>query len=249
MRMRSTNPVIKEGTFAAQARTYAGSEVMTVDGTMGKTAILLLILTVAASFTFRSTVDSAGAGSMPLVWGGLIVGLVLALIISFKPATAPFLAPVYAAAKGLMLGAISAVYHLAYQGIVLQAVLLTLAVALTMLGLYRFRVIRVTDRFRTVLMAAMGGIFLVYLMSFVLGLFGGGVPFLHSSGPVGIGISVVFIVVVSLSLLVDFDMIERGARHGAPKAMEWYGGFALLVTLIWLFLEMLRLLAKLQSRE
>jgi len=241
--MRSHNPVIKEKIFAEQARSHAGSAVMTVDGTMGKTAILLAILTVCASFTFNTVVSGSGLNQV-FVFGGAIAGLVLALIISFKPMTAPMLAPAYAACQGLLLGGISGMYHLAYQGIVLQAVLLTLGIALAMLAIYRFRIIRVTQRFRMIVGAGMAGIFFIYMMSFILSFFGASVPFLHSTGPIGIGISVVFIVIVSFMLLLDFDMIEKGAQQGAPKAMEWYGGFALLVTLIWLFIELLRLLAK-----
>jgi uncharacterized YccA/Bax inhibitor family protein len=214
--MRSSNPVIKEKIFAAQARAHPGSVVMTVDGTMAKTAILLTILTICATFTFRSTVAAQGLNPT-FIWGGLIAGFVLGLVISFKPGMAPMLAPAYAACQGLFLGGVSGIYHLQYQGIVLQAVLLTLGIALAMLAIYRFKIIRVTERFKAVVMAGMMGIFFVYMLSFVMSLFGASIPFLHSTGPIGIGISVVFIVVVSMMLLLDFDMIEKGAQTGKKR--------------------------------
>lgn len=246
--MASRNPILKETTFDRSTATRAGAAVMTVDGTLGKLALLLLAALPGALYTW----DLALRGSSVTggwVVGGALIGLGLCLAISFRPPLAPLLAVPYAIAEGLVLGGLSGMYHTASRGIALQAVLLTFGIAGVMTVAYRLRWIRVTERFRSVMLMAIGAIFLTYMVSIVLGLFGMSVPFLHSTGPLGIGISVVFVGVAALSLLLDFDMIERGARAGAPKAMEWYGAFGLMVTLVWLYLEVLRLLAKTQSRR
>lgn len=245
--MRSSNPVLRESAFAGSR---SGAGVMTVDGAMTKLAILLLLVTGSAAFTWNQVMAGglATTSASSYVGAGAMVGFVLCLVISFKPAWAPVLAPIFAIAEGLFLGAISAMYNHVMEGIVLQATLLTIGISLGMLTLYRTRIIRVTQKLRAIVMGAVLAMFLVYLLSFILSLFGTGVPFLHSTGPVGIGISVVFVVICAFMLLLDFDMIERGAAAGAPKSMEWYGAFALLVTLIWLYVELLRLLSKLRSR-
>ncbi len=236
-------------------------ETMTMMGTVWKTALLLMAVVAAGTFTWNMAM--AGSGNpTPWMWGGAIGGLVLALVIIFKPTTAPFLAPVYAVAEGLFLGAVSAFYEmsfgagnteatggLALNGIVVQAVGLTFGVAAAMLIAYATRIIRVTEKLRAGIVIATGGVFLLYMVSIVLGMFGIEVPLLHSSGLMGIGISLVIVTIAAFNLLLDFDLIERGSHAGAPKYMEWYGAFALLVTLVWLYLEILRLLSKLQSRN
>lgn len=244
--MNTRNPALKERAF--RSATAVGAPTMTVDGTLGKLALLLIAAMASASYTWKlgASLSSATTGWL---WGGLGIGFVLALVISFKPNLAPTLALPYALAEGLFLGAISGLYHAQTQGIAVQAVLLTIGIAGTMAMLYRLRIIRVTERFRSIMFMAIGAIMATYLLSLVLRLFGTTMPFLHSTGPIGIGISVVFVVVASLALLLDFDLIERGAKQNAPKHMEWYGAFALMVTLVWLYIEVLRLLSKLQSRD
>ena len=260
--LRTSNPALSEkvfGDYRTGVPLPARTNVMTLDGTVTKTGLLLLLLVAAAGFTWKLAMDAVplgaetvgqGFGSVaPFVFGGLIVGLVAALVTVFKQTWAPFLAPVYAIAEGLFLGGVSAVMELAYPGIVFQAVLLTFGVLAGMLVLYRARIVRATEKFKLGVLAATGGICLVYAAGWILGMFGIGIPYIHESGLIGIGFSVFVVVIAALNLVLDFDLIERGVERGAPKHMEWYGGFALLVTLVWLYLEILRLLAKLQSRD
>lgn len=259
--MISGNPVLKEDTFDLGYDVQPDRRsVMTLESTALKSVTLVGITVVAATITW-SMVQSGGFGAaMPWAIGGVIIGLILGLVISFKPTTAPFLAPLYAVAEGLFLGAISAVYEAAYgspngqagafSGIVVQAVGLTLGVLATMLALYALRIIKVTAKLQAGIMAATGAVFLFYAVTIIANLiFGPGtMTLLHSSGPIGIGISLVIVAIAAFNLLLDFDLIEKGVRQGAPKHMEWYAGFALLVTLVWLYLEILRLLAKLKDR-
>mgnify|MGYP006196212371 CR=1 FL=1 len=189
-------------------------------------------------------------GAMQWAIVGAIGGFVLALITSFKPAVSPYTSPIYAALEGLFLGAISAVFEAHYPGIVPQAIALTLGVLATMLLAYRSGLIKVTENFKLGIVAATGGIFLLYLVNIGMRLFGfEGMGFIHDSSWLGIGFSAVVVVVAALNLVLDFDFIEQGVERGAPKYMEWYGAFGLLVTLVWLYLEILRLLSKLQSRN
>jgi len=222
---------------------------MTVSGTVQKSFLMIAIVFATAIFSWSSAFPGGwSAGMAPQIpvwyWPAAIGGLILAFVIIFKPTTAPFLAPLYAAAEGALLGAISAIFELRYPGIVLQAVLCTAGTFLGLLLAYQSKLIKVTDNFRLGLVAATGGIALVYLLSFALGFFGIPVPYLHDSGPIGIGISLFIVVVAALNLVLDFDFIERGAERGAPKYMEWYAAFGLVVTLVWLYLEILRLLGK-----
>jgi len=228
---------------------------MTVQGTMAKTAFLLLAVTLSAAYTWKLAVDDPSR-AMPWMLGGVIGGFIVAMVISFKPKLAPSLAVPYALLEGLFLGAISALVAQSVPadsavggGIVFQAVVLTFTTALSMLALYAFRIIRVTERLRSIVMAATGAVMLFYLVSFALSLFGVPMTMLHGSGPLSIGISLFVVGLAAFNLLLDFDFIERGARQGAPKAMEWFGAFALMVTLVWLYLEILRLLAKLRGRD
>ncbi|MMZ64024.1 Bax inhibitor 1 like protein [compost metagenome] len=189
-----------------------------------------------------------GYNVVPMAIGGALVGLILALIVSFAPKAAPFLVPVYAVAEGMFLGAISAQFEQKIvPGITLNAILLTMGVFFALLIAYKTRLIKATENFKLGVVAATGGIALVYLINFILGFFGMQVPFLHESSWIGIGISVVIVIIAALNLVLDFDFIENGAAQGAPKYMEWYGAFGLMVTLVWLYLEILRLLAKLAA--
>lgn len=217
---------------------------MTFDGALGKTAVLLLICTVAGCFSWASP-----ALQMPLVIVGGLGGFVVAIVAAFKSQWSPVLAPTYAALEGLALGAISYMFELAYHGIVLNAILLTFGVLALMLLLFTSRTIRVTPGLRVGVIAATGAIALVYLVDMVLRMFGIHVPFINETGWLGIGISVVIVGVAAFNLLLDFDAIEQGIRSRAPKYMEWYCGLALLITLVWLYLELLRLLSKLQNRR
>ena len=184
-----------------------------------------------------------------LMNGGVIAGLVLGLVTSFKPAWAPLTGPLYGVAEGLFLGGISAMLNASYPGVVVQAVLLTFGVALSMLAVYRARLVRVTDRFRLGVVAATGGLCFIYLVTALLHGFGVRVPFIHQAGPLGIVFSLFVVGLAALNLVLDFDFIERGAQGGAPHYMEWYGAFALMVTLVWLYIECLRLLVKFNSRD
>lgn len=242
--MRTSNPTLNEKTFRVD---YSGSNTMTVGGTVNKTAILLLVLTMTFIWSWKKVMTFGDVGAMyPWMIGGAVVGLVFALVTAFVPKISPFTSPLYALAEGVFLGAFSAFMELQYPGVAFQAALLTFATLFAMLGAYKSGLIKVTEKFRMGIIAATGGIFLVYMASFVLGFFGISMPFIHDSGPIGIGISLVIIAVAALNLVLDFDFIERGAEHGAPKYMEWYGAFGLLVTLIWLYIEFIRLLSKLR---
>lgn len=242
------NPVLNSKTFAAPG-TALGTETMSIEGTANKTGLLLLICLATACWMWAQTyhaIDTSGA--LPWMWGGVLGGLVVAIATTVKPAWAPFTAPLYAALEGLALGGISAIYATAYPGILVQAVSLTFGTLLVMLVLYRSGAIRVTPRFQKVMVIAVSAIVLYYVATMVLGLFGVDTSYFNAGGPLGIGISVVIVGVAALTLLLDFDMIAKGVEQGAPKAMEWYGAFALMVGLIWLYLEILRLLGKINRR-
>jgi uncharacterized YccA/Bax inhibitor family protein len=184
---------------------------------------------------------------MPVAIGGAIGGFVVALVVGFKPDTAPFLGPAYALLQGLFIGALSSVLERAFPGLVLQAVLMTFGVAIAMLLAYQSGLIRATPMFVKVVVGMTLGIGVVYLISMGMSLFGGRMPFLHEATPLGIGISVVILIVAALNLVLDFDFIEKGVEGGAPKSMEWFGAFALVVTLLWIYIESLRLLAKIRE--
>jgi uncharacterized YccA/Bax inhibitor family protein len=222
---------------------------MTVEGVVARSAALFPILVATAWLGWRS-VHRTELGVRVPAWilPGLLVGLGIAVLTVFRPKLSPYTAPAYAAVEGLVVGAVSAIYDIQFNGIVLQAVMLTGAVFVIMLGLYTSRRIRVTDKLRTTVMVATMAVVAVYAVSLLLRLFGAGVPMIHDSGPIGILFSLAVVGIASFNLLLDFDLIERGVANGAPKWMEWYGAFALLVTLVWLYLELLRLLSKLRSR-
>ena len=242
MEMKSGNPVLARDALRGLPRT---AEPMTIGGTVNRTAMLLALLLISAGWTwgqFWTAQDPAAVA--PYMWGGIIGGLVAALITVFKKNWAPVTAPIYALLEGLAVGGISAVFELRYPGIVIQAVGLTFGTMAALLLAYRSGLIQVTDKFRMGIVAATGGIFLVYLVDMILRLFGISIPFIHEGGTFGIGFSVVVVIIAALNLVLDFDLIAQSARAGAPKYMEWYGAFALMVTLIWLYLEILRLLGK-----
>ena len=245
--MRSGNPALNDKTFGQPFDLTAEDDRMTLMGTVHKTGALLILLLVTAGITWKMVFDgSASVGAFAI--GGAIGGLIFALITIFKPNWAPLTAPIYAALEGLFIGAISAIFEKMFPGIVLQAVGLTFGTLFALLGAYRSGLIRATENFKLGVVAATGGIFLVYLISMILGMFGVGVPFIHDSGPIGIAFSLFVVVIAALNLVLDFDFIENGAEAGAPKYMEWFGAFGLMVTLIWLYIEILHLLAKLRSR-
>lgn len=243
---RSGNPTLNDNTFE-QSNYNSGQEVMTIEGTVNKTFMTLALLLGGAIIAWSMYFN--GQNVVPLAFGGAIAGFILALIISFKSTTAPYLVPVYAICEGFFLGALSASYESLYDGITLQAALLTMCVFIALLLAYKTRVIKATENFKLGVFAATAGIGLVYLLSFVLGLFGITVPYLHDSSLIGIGISIFIVIIAALNLVLDFDFIEKGAEQGAPKHMEWYGAFGLMVTLVWLYVEILRLLAKLRKRD
>jgi uncharacterized YccA/Bax inhibitor family protein len=251
--IRSGNPALKESTFldlGSGAVVSRDAGAMTLNGTVNKTGVLLLLSVLTAAFAWNQiefTADGPVGGSIYL-WGGLIGGFVLALITTFKKTWAPVTAPMYALVEGLFLGAISAIYNNLYNGIVLQAVMLTMGTLFALLFAYRSGLIKATENFKLGVVAATGGIALVYLATIVLGLFNINIPLIHESGIVGIGFSLFVIVIAALNLVLDFDFIETGVEQGAPKYMEWYGAFGLMVTLVWLYIEFLRLLSKLNSR-
>lgn len=215
-------------------------------GTTLKSAFLLTLILLTGTFSWTMAANSG----MSIVWiiGGAIVGMILAITIVFKKTWAPYLAPAYALAEGVFLGAMSFRFEMQYPGIVVQAVVLTLATLIIMLCLYAARVIQVTQFFRTCIVSATGAIALVYILSMLLRIFGIEMPYIHESGPIGIGFSFFVVGLAAFNLTLDFDLIEKGSRHGAPKYLEWYGAFALMVTLVWLYIEILRLLAKLRRR-
>lgn len=256
--IRSGNPALKESTFldlGSGAVVSRDAGAMTLNGTVNKTGILLLLAVLTAAFAWSQSV-TVGPDGVPTIapgvvgymLGGAIGGFILALITIFKKAWSPVTAPLYALVEGFFLGSISAMYELRFDGIVFQAVLLTFGTLFALLMAYRSGLIKATENFKLGVVAATGGIALVYLATIVLGFFNINIPLIHESGIVGIGFSLFVIVIAALNLVLDFDFIENGVEQGAPKYMEWYGAFGLMVTLVWLYLEFLRLLSKLNSR-
>ena len=245
---RSGNPTLRNSTFKNEGAT--ADQVMTLQGTVNKTGILLVLVVIGATYTWNLFFqDGNPAAVMPIAIGGAIGGLVFALITMFKKEWAGVTAPVYAVLEGLFLGGISAIFEAQFPGIVIQATGLTLGTLASLLLLYKLGIIKPTENFRLMVVSATMGIGVLYLISFVMNMFGsGGIGFIHSNGLFGIGFSLFVVAIAALNLVLDFDFIEQGSEQGAPKYMEWFGAFALMVTLIWLYLEMLRLLAKLRSR-
>jgi uncharacterized YccA/Bax inhibitor family protein len=245
--MRSGNPALTAETFRG-ARAAGGEGAMTIGGTVNKTAMALVILMVTASYTWNLGLTQPERVG-PWIMGGAFGGLITAFVTIWKKEWAGITTPLYAALEGLMLGAVSVMFESQYPGIVSQAVFLTFGTLGALLLAYRSGLIKATENFKLGVVAATGGIFFIYLIGWVMSFFGSGIPLIHESGTVGILFSLAVVAIAALNLVLDFDFIEMGAERGAPKYMEWYGAFGLLVTLIWLYLEMLRLLAKLQDRR
>jgi len=262
---RSSNPALKESLFSGSGA-FSDGQVMTVQGAVNKSLILLFLLAAGAAWVWQgitpllsqSAAVQGGLDALasqgksmvlPFAIGGFFVALILSFVIVFKPVWSGFLAPVYALAEGLALGGISAFIEFMYPGIVMQAVLLTFATLFCLLMAYKLGFIRVTDKFRLGIMVATAAIGIIYIINLVMGFFHASMPFIAGGGFWGIAFSMFVVGIAALNLVLDFDLVERGAESGAPKYMEWYSGFALMVTLVWLYMEILRLLMKLRSRD
>jgi uncharacterized YccA/Bax inhibitor family protein len=244
--MKTSNPIFKSDAFARPQGMYA-NEVMTVGGTVNKSLFLLFLVILSSFSTWLYLMLTHNFQSVTLFTGTGIVGtLILGFIAIFKPTTCPTTAPLYAVFEGFMLGAVTTMLSLRYGSIAFQAVSLTMGVAVAMFAGYKFGLIQVTDKFRSIVIAATGGIFLVYMAKMILGLFDISIPFLQG-GLFAIVFSLIVIGVAALNLVLDFDNIYQGARSGAPKYMEWVGAFGLMVTLVWLYFEILRLLMILRN--
>ena len=243
--LRTSNPALNENIF--NVRAISGEETMTIRGTVNKSFILIGLVFCTAILSWDFMLKS-GSG-VPYVLGAVILALVAGLATSFKPTWSPYTAPAYALFEGVFLGAISGFFDAMYPGIAIQAVLLTCATFLCLLLAYRSGLIKATENFKLGIVAATGAIALIYLVSMVLGFFGIQIPLIHGNGIVGIIFSLVVVVIAALNLVLDFDFIEQGEANAAPKYMEWYASFGLLVTLVWLYIEILKLLVKLNSRR
>ena len=255
--MRSGNPALSENTFldlGSGTVVQGNAGAMTLNGTVNKTAFLLVLCLAGALYSWSQFAAALAAGNpgavMPYVWGGAIGGFVVALVTIFKKEWAMYTAPLYALLEGLFLGAVSAMFNQRYPGIATQAVILTFGTLAALLFAYRSGLIKATENFKLGVVAATGGIALLYLAQLGLNLFHfKGMSFINGSSTMGIVFSVGVVIVAALNLVLDFDFIEQGVEQGAPKYMEWYAAFVLMVTLVWLYLEILRLLGKLQSRN
>jgi len=246
--MRTSNPAFGRNTFTGVQAGYG--EAMTVNGVIHRTGILLLCVLATALWTwsrFFDTNDPSVVG--PYVAIGGIGGFIVAMVTVFKKEWSPVTAPIYALLEGLVLGGLSAMFEKAYNGITVEAVALTFGTCFCLLLAYRSGLIRATHKFTLGVVAATGGIALVYIASMVLGLFHIQIPYIFGNSPIGILFSVFVVIIAALNLILDFSFIEQGAAQGAPKYMEWYAAFGLMVTLIWLYLEILRLLSKVRSRR
>jgi uncharacterized YccA/Bax inhibitor family protein len=248
--MPTGNPALNAKTFAALPRTADPSRAMTIQGTVNKALLMLALLLIPSVWVWQQYFASGTPQTiMPWLYIGGIGGFVVALITIFKRQWSPVTAPLYAVLEGLAIGAISAFFEAQFHGIVIQAVALTFGTLLCLLLVYKSRIIKVTARFRLGVVAATGGIVIIYVLTIVLGFFGIHIPYIYGSGTIGIVFSLFVVTIAALNLVLDFDFIENGAAAGAPKYMEWYAAFGLMVTLIWLYLEILRLLAKISSRR
>ena len=233
---RSGNPAFSQGFGINES---ISGEAMTLDGTVNKTSILLALCVGGAYF---------GWNSPGLVMPAILIGFVIALFTIFRPKNSPYTAPAYAAIEGVALGGITMIFEAQYPGIGIQAIGLTFGILASLLFCYKSGIIKPTENFRLMIFAGTMGIFILYLVSFIMSFFGNSIGFIHSNGLFGIGFSLFVVAIASLNLVLDFDFIEEGAEKGMPKYLEWYGAFSLMVTLIWLYLEILRLLAKIRSR-
>jgi uncharacterized YccA/Bax inhibitor family protein len=254
MALRSGNPALTANTFKGIIAAGERSDVMTIQGTVNKTFALLFLLVMSAGFVWKLFISSSANPELAalaniLMIAGIAGGLVFSLVTIFVKTWSPFTAPLYAIFEGLFLGGISAVLQAAYPGIAAQAIAITMGTLLALLLAYKSGLIKATENFKLGIFAATGGIFVVYLVTVILNLFHVSMPYIHQSGTIGILFSLFVVVIAALNLVLDFDFIEQGAASGAPKYMEWYGAFGLMVTLVWLYIEILRLLTKLRSRD
>ena len=246
--MKTSNPALSDKIFQGQPVSLEAS--MTLDGTVNKTAILLLCAIATAAYSWHVFMQSHSAAAVSgLLWGGMIGGFIAAMVTMFKKEWAAVTAPIYALLEGLVLGSLSAMFEIHYPGIAMQSVAMTFGVMLVMVFAYRSHIIPVTQKLRLGIVAATGAIALFYIAEIVLSFFGIQFATINGSGPIGIGFSIVVVAVAALNLVLDFDFIESGVRARAPKYMEWYGAFGLMVTLVWLYLEILRLLSKIRSND
>lgn len=251
---RSSNPVLSKSAFNTQTYTTSYSEVMTLNGTLNKSIAMLLLVVVGALYTWKmffgaSTIEAGMALVYRWMLIGGIGGFIFSLITIFKKSWSYITAPIYAILEGLFLGAISAFFEARFPGLVMQAIALTFGTLFIMLIGYKTGVIKVTQKFRAGIIAATGAVALVYLISIIFSLFGASNLIIHSNGMLGIGISLVIVVIAALNLVLDFDFIAKGSQAGLPKYMEWYAAFGLMLTLVWLYIEILRLLSKFASRD
>ena len=253
--MKTSNPALGENTFRDLSGAQYGGVIdetthMTLNGTVNKTGILLVCALATAAFTWHSFLQSRDpADVMPSMLIGGIGGLIFAMVTIFKKEWSPVTAPIYALLEGLVLGGLSALLELRFPGIAMQAVALTFGTLFVLLLAYRSGLIQVTQKFRLGVIAATGGIFVFYMLEMLLGFFGIQFTSINGSGPIGIGFSLIVVAVAALNLVLDFDFIEQGVHYGAPKYMEWYGAFGIMVTLVWLYIEILNLLSKMRSRN
>ena len=249
---QSENPTLSPKIFN-RSLAQENTEPMTVRGAINKFGFLLFMVLAGASYTWYLYNNNGQQTMTILMWVGIIGGLISVFAICFKPTLSPYLSPAYGILQGFFLGAISAILNDAfkdkYPGLVMQAVGLTFGVAIAMFLLYNFKIIKATQRFKSIIFTATAGIAIFYVLTLVLGLFHVNIPFMYDSSWLGIGLSIFIVAIAALNLIIDFDMIEKGAEMGAPKFMEWYGAFGLLVTMIWLYVEILRLLSRFAGRK
>jgi uncharacterized YccA/Bax inhibitor family protein len=242
MELRTSNPTLNDNALSGAHQSYG--ELMTIQGAVNKTFILLFLVTFSAWWAWTNP-----AQAMPLIFISAIIGMIIAFVTVFKKEWAPFTAPAYALCQGIVLGGISLAFESKYSGIAFQAIILTFGTLFCLLAAYKSGVIKATENFKLGVVAATGAICLIYVVDLILGLFHHHIPMITGNGVMGIGFSVIVVGIAALNLILDFDLIERSAQSGLAKYMEWYSAFALMVTLIWLYLEILRLLAKLNSRR
>jgi uncharacterized YccA/Bax inhibitor family protein len=250
---KSSNPVLSDKKFRDTVldEVVSHENTMTVKGTLQKFGFLFLMVMGTAFYSWKEFAE--GGNVQPLIWTGALGGLVIAIVIMFKKEWSPYLAPAYALLEGLFVGAISAYYDFAFAAyapnIIMNAVGLTFGTCIAMYLLYTFRIIKATAKFKAIVVTATAGIAIFYLITLALSMFGITIPFLHESSPLGIGFSIFVVALAALNLILNFDMIENGVEMGAPKYMEWYSAFGLLVVIVWLYLEILRLLSLLSGRD
>jgi uncharacterized YccA/Bax inhibitor family protein len=256
--IKTSNPALGENTFRNVPGSYGtlnggaidAASRMTLDGTINKTGLLLLCALATAAWTWYSFLQSQDLSvAGPMIFVGAIGGMIVGFITSFKKTWAPVTAPIYALLEGLVLGGLSAAINKAYPGIAIEAVGLTFGTLFVMLFLYRTGIIKVTQKLRIGIVAATGGIFLFYMLEWILSFFGINLTTVNGASMIGIGFSLLVVGIAALNLVLDFDFVEQGVTYGVPKYMEWYAAFGIMVTLVWLYLEMLRLLAKMRSRN